>query len=314
MGNLSQLFYGGFAEVPWAVDKESFSLAASWTTNITWTSQKSRLGNLLVLEFRGILSGTSDTGNLSFTLPDSLSVDTSYWQYQQSILGWGSIRDNNTGAKYPIVWTYEGTGGTLIQAKMLTMTGSYETYTNVTNTAPITFTTSDVITGCIQVPIRYWDVSRKLSPRGSTFRGALVYESSADQTITTATDTQLTFDAEVYDTSGFHSTVTNTGRLTIPNGVSKVRLQAAVYCSNGVATGRRILNIYKNGSATGFVGTSRSEIAPNATIAFRLQTTSPILEVQEGDYFEANFYQDSGSSMNVTYSTSETWFSIEVIE
>ena len=47
--------------------------------------------------------------------------------------------------------------------------------------------------------------------------GARVYN-SANISVSDNTDTLLTFDTERYDTDAFHSTSTNTGRLTIPTG------------------------------------------------------------------------------------------------
>lgn len=49
----------------------------------------------------------------------------------------------------------------------------------------------------------------------AVFSGARVYNSS-NVSLSTATETALTFDSERYDTAAYHSTVTNTERLTVP--------------------------------------------------------------------------------------------------
>lgn len=49
----------------------------------------------------------------------------------------------------------------------------------------------------------------------NVFSGARVYNTS-NITIASATDVALTFNTERYDTDSYHSTVTNTGRLTVP--------------------------------------------------------------------------------------------------
>jgi hypothetical protein len=52
---------------------------------------------------------------------------------------------------------------------------------------------------------------------GATFSGASVYKASG-QVITGSTWTTVLFDTENFDTDGFHSTSSNTGRMTIPSG------------------------------------------------------------------------------------------------
>lgn len=42
---------------------------------------------------------------------------------------------------------------------------------------------------------------------------------SGNQTISANTDTTVTWDTEAYDTDGFHSTASNTERITIPSGM-----------------------------------------------------------------------------------------------
>ena len=56
-----------------------------------------------------------------------------------------------------------------------------------------------------------------------TTKGCLL-SNTTNQAITTATGTNLSFDTEVYDTDGFHSPSVNPSRITIPAGVSKIKL------------------------------------------------------------------------------------------
>jgi hypothetical protein len=54
-------------------------------------------------------------------------------------------------------------------------------------------------------------------PGGNAFVGWRVYN-SGNVALSTAAETEITFNSERYDTDAFHSTVTNTGRATIPSG------------------------------------------------------------------------------------------------
>lgn len=52
----------------------------------------------------------------------------------------------------------------------------------------------------------------------ATFAGARVKRASGTVTLGNNTITPITFDAEDFDTDGFHSTASNTSRLTVPTG------------------------------------------------------------------------------------------------
>jgi hypothetical protein len=137
--------------------------------------------------------------------------------------------------------------------------------------------------------------------------GALVTK-SGDQAITTATHTLLTFETEVRDVGGLHSTSPNTRRLTVPEGVSRVRVSAnAAFAAN--ATGARSLRILKNGASLPGVPFIRM-VNTGASLAAVINVASGVLDVTPGDYFEASVYQDSGGNLNVV-ADDATWFELQ---
>jgi hypothetical protein len=73
---------------------------------------------------------------------------------------------------------------------------------------------------------------------GSTFVGCALYK-SGNQTISNSANNTLTWDSEHFDTDTFHSTVTNTDRITIPSGKDGYYLlmetQPGQYNSNTLA-------------------------------------------------------------------------------
>jgi hypothetical protein len=143
------------------------------------------------------------------------------------------------------------------------------------------------------------------SPRASAFKGALVKLASAYTGHPATTYTAIPFDAEEYDTDGFHDNTTNNTRLTIPAGISKIRLTGNTKSDPGA--GAFIVQIYKNGAEYSL---SPSVRVDSATSNMGLNICSPVLNVIEGDYFELNVFCNSGK----TFNTTQTWFSIEVIE
>jgi hypothetical protein len=127
-----------------------------------------------------------------------------------------------------------------------------------------------------------------------TFVGCSLTQSTDSQTINNATWTAVTFDTEAVDTNAFHSTSSNTSRITIPTGYAgKYQVNYSVSYGTGSATGLRYAQIYKNGatyvgSATVLSATTSANISANNSL---------IMVLAEADYIEAYIYQSSGSSM-----------------
>jgi hypothetical protein len=122
--------------------------------------------------------------------------------------------------------------------------------------------------------------------------GVSAYDSvSAGQNISNTTYTALTYDSENYDTDAFHSTATNTSRLTIPAGKGgKYSVTAFVNWDNN-STGRRIVALYKNGANTKTLGNETSS-------GYLGQLGAYTIELAAADYIEIFVYQDSGGTRN----------------
>jgi hypothetical protein len=143
-----------------------------------------------------------------------------------------------------------------------------------------------------------------------TFRGVML---TGSQSIPyTDTGTLLTFTTELYDTSSLHESVTNPGRITIPAGVSYVRVGGYMYA--GVATTTHpMLRITHTGSSglpavIAMGGSTDAYLSWLATTTVYANCFSPILPVSEGDIF--TLYAD-------TLAATETWttgFWLEVIQ
>jgi hypothetical protein len=124
-----------------------------------------------------------------------------------------------------------------------------------------------------------------------TFSGVLL-DNSASYNISNNTATALTFDTETYDTDAYHSTATNTSRITIPAGKAGYFQVGGHFEMNANTSGFRILSIYKNGSVYKTVLATPSGLEPSMMI------TCPIL-LAVGDYVELFYTQTSGSTQAI---------------
>ena len=140
---------------------------------------------------------------------------------------------------------------------------------------------------------------------GNTLVGCRV-TNSASVSIANTTVTALTFNTETYDTDAFHSTSTNTDRITIPAGKSGYYLinYNINYAANG--SGFRNCGIRINNNAAGIdnvayiKGFSDEENSLAATTVYYLNAA---------DYVTLHTYQNSGGSLN-TVGGGRTYFEV----
>lgn len=120
------------------------------------------------------------------------------------------------------------------------------------------------------------------------------------QTITTATQTAITLDAETFDPYGMHSTSSNPSRVT-------ATVAAWYECSGTVAfvsgTGDRQVGLRVNG--TTFVPGSYGALVPGAVVAGVVVPTIPVF-LNIGDYVELMGRQASGGNLNTNVGTPAT--------
>jgi hypothetical protein len=162
----------------------------------------------------------------------------------------------------------------------------------------------------IEYDTSQWRMTTYSGHVAASFRGALVYNSGA-QSAPDSLTTNVVFDSEAYDTDDIHSTVSNTERLTVPAGVTKVKVSALVTWGTD-PNGYRSADIWKNGAPF----TGRGYDIRNAVSA-GIKTTSnnpisAVVDASGGDFFYLRALQTSGSSLDI--SPTSTWFAMEVIE
>jgi hypothetical protein len=133
------------------------------------------------------------------------------------------------------------------------------------------------------------------APATPSFVGCRLYMST-NQTISNNTQTALTYQAESFDTNGFHSTSTNTSRITIPSGYTGYYLvqTQAVFVANG--TGARFSKVYKNGTTDVSTGRRVSNLSSTTETSL---VGSDILYLTAGDYIEHFVLQTSGGNLSM---------------
>lgn len=156
--------------------------------------------------------------------------------------------------------------------------------------APSTRSTLDVISAT-----NWNEVVNDLLWLGRDAPHCSVYN-SANISISDSARTALTFNGERYDTGGCHSTVSNTGRLTVPSGGDGVYLiwGSAEYAA--AASGVRNLEIRLNGSTLIAI----QSVAGSGTT--QQLTVAREYLLSAGDYVELTVFQNSGGSVNIVAS------------
>lgn len=130
---------------------------------------------------------------------------------------------------------------------------------------------------------------------GSTFAGASL-QNSTNQSIADSTYVNLSWDTETYDTDAYHSTSTNTDRITIPSGKAGYYLFRGSVRWNAYASGTLLLtDLMKNGGLAAY-GRFWSASSNQGEIDW---AQGRIIYGAVGDYFQLRVYQNSGTSRTI---------------
>lgn len=153
------------------------------------------------------------------------------------------------------------------------------------------------------------DVTVTISGGGS-FRGALAYNSTNLTNISTGFTTP-TFNSEHYDTDAIHDTSTNTDRLTVPTGVTKVRVSFRLNISSATIPEWRCF-INKNGSGA-YIGSNHAYKTNSGFTDDFGSAATAVIPVTSGDYFTIQ-YQTTSGTYTVLGGSTGSWFMMEIIE
>lgn len=126
-------------------------------------------------------------------------------------------------------------------------------------------------------------------------RATVSADRNASTTLSNDTWTTITFGNEDWDTNGLHSTVTNTGRLTIPSGFDGIWLFTMMLDFDTNTSGSRGVRLVTNGSTLNY-----GPMVPAATTTLRTRVSHTLmLDASAGDYFTVEGYQNRGGTLDV---------------
>lgn len=125
--------------------------------------------------------------------------------------------------------------------------------------------------------------------------GASCFKSS-NQTLTSGVDSPITFDSEVFDLGGLHSTSSNTARFTVGPGEAGAFLFSGAILYAASATGQRQLKVRKNGTdfLRGYADNPDPGVTYNRPIS--LTIIAPLLD---NEYAEFIAMQTSGGNLDI---------------
>jgi hypothetical protein len=139
---------------------------------------------------------------------------------------------------------------------------------------------------------------------GSTFSGCSVYN-TGNQSQSNGSDLTVLFSDEFFDTDSFHSTSTNTGRLTIPSGKNGKYLVSCIVAWSVNSNGARVIQILKNGTAQ----IARAS-SPGLSGEGLYLSCFGIFDLVATDFVSLQVYQNSGSTLDVLGGNDKTLFNI----
>jgi hypothetical protein len=142
----------------------------------------------------------------------------------------------------------------------------------------------------------------------ASFKGCRLFN-SATQSIPNNTATAINYGSESFDTDNFHSTSTNTSRITIPAGLGGKYSVFAIVEWPANTNGSREIQIRIDGVVAGQTIVDYQNFSSGAFY----QKTAGILDIVAGSYIEVFCLQSSGTSLSVALSQSYCQFSVQYL-
>ena len=258
----------------------------SKTTNadmdFTWVSANP--GDITEVTVSSPITGGGSSGSVNVAIQDGTTAQKGAVQLENST----SSTSTTTASVPAAVKTSYDLAAAAIPKSTVTTNGDLIYGTGSATVSRIGIgSTGDVLTVAAGIP------SWAAPAGGATFVGCRVYKSAGGggQTISNNTATALTFDSEEFDTDSFHSTSTNTSRITIPAGKGgKYLFEGFCILTNG--TGDRNLDFNVNGSVARYL---YQIPGVSSAIGFGLGGAA-ILNLNATDYVELIITQSSGTN------------------
>lgn len=244
--------------------------------------------------------GVSET---LFTVPDGVTkIDAQAWV----------VVTNATSGEYVIVSIKGSSAGALARQRIevtdatqqITLSALGAAVTAGETITVVWQTETDTITDISNAKFHVSETIETIGA-GTVFNGAKVDLTANLSLADYTTATAIAFDDEDFDTHGWHDTVTNNTRLTVPSGVTKVQLTGYLVLTSATATEWVQLQILKNGTTE--VANTRLEAGGTTPLV----NVSALDECTATDYYELLVRVEADTSTQVLQGT---WFAVQAVE
>ena len=240
-----------------------------------------RVGDSLEIEVKyDYASGTGGAGDIGFSLPSGLSIDSTKYSSSSSGFGYGYYYTNATGFKETTVRQNGPTSFALTNQNvgaLLKGTDLDESGTAVAIRAIF--------------PITGWSSSVQVSDGyDGRLIAAFAHRASTSQNINSASDIKIQWNGKTKDTAASFDSTTNY-RFTAPS--QGIYRHSGVVILDPSSSNIATLHLYKNGSQNKYLGSATTSATVSTSIPFSFE-----LDANAGDYFEL-YLNSNSASQNV---------------
>jgi len=144
---------------------------------------------------------------------------------------------------------------------------------------------------------------------GSTFSGTRVYNSTSTS-IANATWTDITFNSENFDTDSYHSTSSNTARITIPTGKTGYYFVFGTVRFVGNVVGRRMSRMMINGATSFGIFEATPSTSTGSDVSCYL---GQVYYFTAADYITLQCYQTSGGALDIRNDNDAAFFGVNYL-
>jgi len=297
-------------DAPIVSDWEAFTPTGTWTSNVTYSGVKRRVGDSVEIQYKAYLTGAPNSVQLKFDMPPGLTLDDTKLKQNanESYRGIGQVSDPGTGL-WPIMAHASATNAKITPVVYNHTSGSYSKGGGVTQVVPTTFGSGDAVLVSITVPVEEWANSSAVLSTKEMLNQVTTAKRSTDaaQSIPNAIATIIDYeDLDWSDGGGLAYTAgsgytAGTGVWTVDpiwtaNKKMKLQISAAAMLATSATWAEAELMdfiVAVNGSNV----SSLNRVNGLSGTEFHMVTGTTIIELEKGDYFNVNLFQSSGGAL-----------------
>lgn len=147
------------------------------------------------------------------------------------------------------------------------------------------------------------------TPTSTAFSGTRIYNSTSTS-IANATWTDITFNSENFDTDSYHSTSSNTARITIPTGKTGYYFVFGNVRFVGNTTGRRMARMMLNGATSFGIFEATPSTSTSSDVSCYL---GQVYYFTAADYITLQCYQTSGGALDIRNDNDAAFFGVNYL-